>query len=224
MAGSLGKSAKHIQIDKANASIVLIVSIAAVLSAFSIVAIKNLLSQRAYQSRVITVQTTALKVAKDDIVAAKKLAISYKAFNGAPSNIIGGLSEGNGPQDGVNSKIVLDALPSQYDFPALVSSIESLVKVRGFTINSLSGVDDAAQAEAATQTAPQPVEMPFQLGVAGSYAGVQDLVSVLDRSVRPISINTLQLTGSDTKISLVIDAKTYYQPGKTLTITKKVVK
>lgn len=222
---AVAKSAKHIQIDKTNTAIVLLVSLAAVITAFSMVAIKDLLSQRAYQSRVISQQTSALKVARADIGAAKALATSYRAFNDAPTNIIGGLSQGTGPQDGFNSKIVLDSLPGQYDFPALITSLDGLLVARGFKIDILSGADDVTQTDGtAAVAAPTAIPMPFQLGVTGNYASVKDLIGVFDRSVRPFSIDTLQLTGSDSAISLVVSAKTYYQPGKVLTVTTKVVK
>ena len=218
------KSSKRIQIDKTNATIVLMVSLAAVVAAFSIVAIKDLLSQRSYQARVIDQQNTALKVAKADVIAARQLAASYRAFNETPNNIIGGLSTGSGIRDGSNPKIVLDSLPSQYDFPALVSSLEGVLKARGFKIDSLVGVDDVAQADTTRVVTPQPISMPFQLGVTGTYSSVQDLIGVFDHSIRPISIDTLEFSGSDTTISMIVNAKTYYQPGKVLTVTTKVVK
>jgi hypothetical protein len=224
MAISIAKSAKRIQIDKTNGNIVLMVSLAAVVAAFSIVAIKDLLVQQSYQARVISQQNTALKVAKADVTAAQALSASYKAFNGVPNNIIGGLTAGTGAQDGNNSKVILDSLPSQYDFPALISSVEGLLKSRGFKIDSLAGADDVTQSGAATVAIPQPVAIPFQIGVTGSYASVQDLIGVFDHSVRPISIDTLQLSGGESAISLQVSAKTYFQPGKVLTVTTKVVK
>jgi len=224
MATAINKSAKRVQIDKTNANIVLMVSLAAVVAAFSIVAIKDLLAQQSYQSRVISQQNRALKVAKADVTAAQALSSSYRAFNGVPNNIIGGLTAGTGPQDGNNSRIVLDSLPSQYDFPALISSLEGLLTSRGFKINSLAGADDATQADSGTVATPQPIAIPFQIGITGSYASVQDLISVFDHTVRPISIDTLQLSGSETAVALQISAKTYYQPGKVLTVTTKVVK
>jgi len=218
------KSSKRIQIDKAMATIVLVVSAAAVVAAFSLVSIKALISQHSYQARVIAQQDAALRVAKKDVTVAQSLAAQYKAFNNAPLNIISGSPTGAGPQDGDNSKIILDALPSKYDFPALISSLEKLAKDRGFKIDSLSGTDDVTQSDAVAMATPTAVEMPFQLAVTGSYTSIQDLIGVLDHSIRPISIGTMQLSGSETNIAIVISAKTYFQPAKTLTVTTKVVK
>lgn len=218
------KSGKQLQIDKANAAIVLIVSLAAVVTAFSLVGVKSLLSQQAFQARVISQQKDTLKVADADIDALKKLSASYDAFDNASSNIIGGVSAGTGPKDGNNSKIVLDALPNQYDFPALISSMENLLTSRGFKIKTLSGIDDIALAESASQTKPVPVEIPFQVGVVGSFTSVQDLVGVFERSIRPISLQNIKISGSDDSLELSVNAKTYYQPGKNLNVTNKVIK
>lgn len=217
------KSAKQIQIDKANSSIVIIVSIASIFTAFSLVAVKALLSQSSYQSHVISQQSAALKIAKADVAAVNSLKASYTAFDGASTNIIGGSSTGTGNQDGGNSKIVLDALPSQYDFPALVTSLEKLMTDRGVKLTTLSGVDDAAQADIASSAAPRPVEIPFQLGISGNYTQIQQSVDAIEHAIRPIKISTMQLSGTEGAFSLTIAAKTYYQPPKNLNVTPKVV-
>ena len=223
MATSLKKSAKQLQIDKANASIVLILSAAAVISAFSVVAIKASLSQHAYQSKVISQQSKTLKLAKTDLAASKELANTYAAFNNASPNILEGSSVGTGPQDGSNSKLILDALPSEYDFPAVISSLQKIVGDRGFKVGAISGSDDATQADLAATSTPIPVEIPIELAVTGSYTGVQDLINVFDRSTRPIAINTMLLSGSDADVTLSISAKTYFQPGKKFVVTSAVV-
>ena len=220
----INKSSKQLQIDKANATIVIIVAVAAMITAFSLVAVKTLLSQRSYQARVISQQDKALKVAKADITSVAALSMAFTAFNATDTNLIGGNPKGTGSQDGPNSKIVLDALPSQYDFPALVSSLEKLVTSKGLKIVALSGVDDAAQANVASSTRPLPIEMPFQLTVTGPYNSVQDLIVLMERTIRPISIGNMQISGSNTNVTLTISAKTYYQPAKNLNITPKVVK
>ena len=227
------KSVKHNQIDKANARIVLIVSLASIVAAFAIVSSKALLSQRAYQSRVIGIEKSALKVAETDLKTSGELAASYQNFNSKQINIIKGSRDAvvlpgqlaaGFSQDGPNAKIVLDALPSKYDFPGLISSLERLLKQRGFKVNSLSGSDDPVQAAAAAVTSPVPVDIPFQFSVTGSYKAIQDLTSDLGRSIRPITITRLQITGSESELTLDVSAKTAYQPAKTFVINTKVVK
>lgn len=221
---NLNLSSKKLQIDKANATIMIAVSVAAVLIAFSLVFAKALLGQRSYQSRVITEQKKALKVAKDNVKAADELVKSYRVFNTAETNLISGSATGTGDRDGDNAKLVLDALPNKYDFPGLISSLEKSLKDRNFKTGAgaLSGTDVPDETVAGSN--PAVVEIPFQVSVSGSYSSVQGLIEAFDRTIRPISLKTIDLSGDENNIKVSLGATTYYQPSKTLTVTTKVVK
>jgi hypothetical protein len=120
----IGVSSKHLAINKANAQIVGIVAAAAFISIFCLVASKAVLSQNSYNARVISAKEKAHKQLQNNLKAVNNLTISYKAFDETATNVIGGTAGGTGDNDGSNSKIIIDALPSAYDFPALTSSLE----------------------------------------------------------------------------------------------------
>ena len=69
---------KRLQIDKANVTVVIAVSIAAFVTVFSLVAAKSLLSQRSYQATVIEKREQARDQLKENITAADQLTESYK--------------------------------------------------------------------------------------------------------------------------------------------------
>lgn len=218
-------SSKQALIDKANTAIVVIVSVAAFLAAFSIVATKTLVSQAAYQNRVISAKRDAVNQLKVDIAAAKNLKQSYEAFNSTTQNAIGGNPEGTGQQDGNNSKIVLDALPSAYDFPTLTTNLETLLAGQSVKINSISGTDDeVAQSTNQSSVSPQPIPIPFQVSVSADYEGIKNVINTFERSIRPIQLTSLDLSGSQSSLTLIVDAQTYYQPAKSLKINTTVVK
>lgn len=218
-------STKRALIDKANARIVIYVSIAAFILIFSLVAVKTLVSQAGYQNRVISAKRTAVNQLKTDIAATSQLKTSYNAFTTTAQNAIGGNSYGTGPQDGNNAKIVLDALPSSYDFPGLTTSLESILSAQNVTISSIGGTDDeVAQSTNQTSSAPSPQPIPFSVSVAGDYSGMQNVVSAFEHSIRPMQIQTLDIEGSDKGLTMNVAAQTYYQPAKSLNINKKVVK
>jgi Tfp pilus assembly protein PilO len=172
---------------------------------------------------VITEKTKALNQLKENNAAAEKLVASYKSFVAEPINIISGSSGGTGDRDGDNARIVLDALPSKYDFPALAASLEKMLSSQSYVINSITGVDD--EINQSTQTAATaPVEMPFQVAVTGTFDSIQTLVDTFQRSIRPITVTKIDLTGSDNLLNVSVSAKTYYQPEKSLTITTKEVR
>jgi len=225
MAGPAIVSTKRMQIDKANARIVVYVSVAAFILVFSLVATKMLVSQATYQNRVIGKKRAAVNQLKTDISATSQLKVAYQGFVDTSQNVIGGNPKGAGAQDGDNTKIVLDALPSGYDFPGLTTSLETLLGSQNVKINSIAGTDDeVAQSSNQSSVNPQPVPIPFSITVQGDYTGIQNVLGAFEKSIRPIQVQTLNITGSQGKLTLNVTAQTYYQPAKSLNIKKEVVK
>lgn len=218
-------SMKRVQINKANSSMVLTIAAAAFVVVFSLVASRALLNKRAYQGKVISAKVKAVNQLEANITAANTLVTSYKAFVGTSENVIGGNPNGTGDRDGDNAKITLDALPSQYDFPALASSLEKILLTNNYKIDSISGTDD----ELAQQSKQQdpilaPIPMPFTVGATTSISGARDLLTTFERSIRPIRVESLQATGSNSDLNLTVTASTYYQPQKTVDIKMEVIK
>lgn len=253
MARSPQASAKRLMISKANTTIVIAVSVAAAVTTFSLIGTRSLLARRSYQSKVINVQEKARDQLEDNIEAVSSLKESYAAFVSQPENVIGGSSTGSGERDGDNAQIILDALPSKYDFPALASSLEKILVDRGYSIQAITGTDDevnqnagpghhdeaAAAAgappanEAATTgteaTAPASqvgsgVEMPYGIKASGSYENMITVLDVFSRSIRVLSVSTMSLEAqTDSVILLSIEGKSFYQPAKALNIKEEVV-
>lgn len=224
-ANRLNFSAKRVAINKANAQIVTIVAVASVLTIFSLVAAKALWADQSFQSRLIHAKEQARNQLEANAQAVDQLMASYKDFEGKTTNIIGGSSTGNGPNDGDNASIVLDALPSQYDFPALTSSIEKIAGNLNLSIGDISGTDDEVnQQSTQASDSPQPVAMPFEFTIKSTdFAGAQNLLSVLERSIRPVQIQTLTLKGTDKQLDVTVQAQTYYQPGKVMSIKTETI-
>jgi hypothetical protein len=218
-------STKRLAIDKANTRMVIAVAIASFVTVFALVAAHSLWTKGLYQHKVLGLQHKANDQLKRNITSADQLNAAYKAFIGAPQNAIGGNPSGSGQNDGDNAKLVLDALPSKYDFPALTASIEKILSDRNFSIDSIGGTDDElAQQGNKSSNNPQPVEMPFTFSVSkANYQSVQDLIKTMQHSIRPLAIDTLNITGGGSSMQLTVTAHTYYQPGKSLGITQKAV-
>lgn len=216
---------KRALITKANSTIVLSTAVAAFVVMFCAIASKTLISQASYQSRVIDSKKKALSTLKSDLDARDSLVSSYKSFVGTPQNVLGGNPDGTGDKDGDNAKIVLDSLPSKYDFPALTTSIAKLVNAQGLTILGITGTDEElTQAANQSSAEPAPIVMPFQVQVSGSYDSIKAFVGDLEHSIRPIQVTKIELSGSEGSMTAIIDAQTYYQPEKGLNIKTEVVK
>jgi len=216
-------SQKRTQIDKANTTMVVTVAVAAFVFVFSLIAAHALWVRMSYQNKVISEKETARNQLVANLDTVDDLVTAYKAFAETPENVLGGNPSGKGDKDGDNAKIVLDALPSKYDFPGLVTSLEKIIQDNGSSINSISGTDDEVAQGAAANGPNQPIEIPFELSAGGNYDSTQDLLTLLQRSIRPIKAQTVQLAGTNSELELTLTAITYYQPEKTLNIPKKVV-
>ncbi len=201
---------------------VITVGVAAFIVVFSLVASQALGKTMSHQSKVISEKEAARNQLTTNLETVDELEVAYKAFVETSSNVLGGNPKGTGDKDGDNAKIVLDALPSKYDFPGLTTSLEKVIKKNGNNINSISGTDDEVIQNA--NTADGPVEMPFIMSATGTYQSTQDLLSLLQRSIRPIQIKTLELSGTNNELVANISAVSYYQPERTLKVQTKEVK
>jgi hypothetical protein len=211
---NLRTSIKHLQIDKANSMVVIASAVTAAIVVFSIVACVSLGKEMAYKNKVINLRNKANKQLVTNIGSVSTLITAYQTFEDSSESVIGTADN--------NSIVVLDALPSKYDFPALVTSLGFLITNSGSKIGSITGTDNEASATQ-DSISPKPIEMPFQINATGSFITIQKLISELELSIRPIQISSLTLSGSDSNLQAAVTAKTYYQPEKQIGIQQNVV-
>lgn len=215
MAGiNLRVSNKHLKIDKANTLVLVATAVTTVIVVFSLVAAQSLWKQISYQNKVISLRSKANAQLEKNIKSVDTLKTAFEAFENSTESVIGTADK--------NSKIVLDALPSKYDFPALATSLEGLITGSGSSVSSITGTDDEANAKQDSIT-PQPVEIPFNISAKSNFTSGQKLLADLQRSIRPFQITSLGLSGSDGNLQVTITGKTYYQPEKKLEIEQKVI-
>jgi hypothetical protein len=235
-------SLKRLQIDKANSTMVLAEAVAAFLIIFALTSSKTLYTQLQYQSRVVSAKESSLTQLKADVAANKQLVSSYKTFVNTKQNLIGGNPSGTAQNGGDNGKIVLDALPSQYDYPALTTSVQYFLNLSGLNIDSIGGTDEEASlssngALSATATAPVTASgatpatvpgtaaaMPFEFSADGPYSNILNLFSNFQKSIRPFSFQTISITGDQSDLTLSATAQSYYQPQDNFTITTETIR
>jgi hypothetical protein len=211
-------------INKANSVAVSVTAAAAFIVIFSLVSSRYLLAQIGFQNRVTSGKQQALNTLKHDVTVANQLSTSYQAFISTTRNVIGGDPAGTGPNDGDNGKIILDALPDKYDFPALVTSLSGLLAQQPGQVSGITGTDQQLQEQGNTSGSnPTTVSIPFNFSVTSDYPNIVKAVQTFEHSIRPMTIQTLQLTGNQSSLNLQITAQTYYQPAKNFYVTSKVI-
>jgi hypothetical protein len=208
-----------------------VASIAAFVAIFSLASSYSLWHKLSFQSKVITAKTAARNQLNSDLTASKVLTTSYENFNGATSNLLGGAVTG---VDNDNAKVILDALPSAYDYPALTTSIQNLLSNQGVKVDSIGGTDEAATGgtsptAAATTTGTSAVTsgtavaMPFTFSIDGPYQNIQNTVNNIEKSIRPFEFETMTYSGNQTDLNLTVTAVAFYQPATSFKITTEKV-
>lgn len=203
---NLGKREK---IQQANSTTLIVVAIASVIISMTLVMGNFLLKQKSYNDRVYKEKKIARDTLRQNVTNARELEEKYKDIED--------------PKSLASPETILDALPGTYDNPALRTSIESLVKRNSLSIDSLTSVDQEGKAEEKSIN-PTPVDMPFSITVVGSYDKIRNFVTDLERTIRPMKVDTLAITGSDNDMKAEIDVTTYFQPTREIGITTKEVR
>lgn len=211
---SVKTSIKHLQIDKANSVVIIAAAATTAIVVFSLVAAQSLYKQMAYQNKVINLRNKAKNQLQTNIKTVDSLQKSFTNFEDSTESVIGTADK--------NSKIVLDALPSKYDFPALATSLDGIIKQSGVSVTSITGTDNEASA-AQDSPNPKPVEIPFTTVSSGSFLATQKLIANIEASIRPFKIKQISYKGSDSSMTVTINGNTYYQPEKKLVVEQKVI-
>jgi len=229
------KSIKHQIIDKDNTRTVAAVALATFIVIFSLFAVRALFSQSLYHGRVVAEKETALTELKQNKESIETLKQSYTEFVGEQTNILGGNSTGSGPIDGDNARLVLDSLPSLYDYPALSSSFEKILKDGGYKIGSIGGSGDTISVETGDEieieTGINPEEgvitaeeVPYSLSFTSTRDRAEDFLITLERSTRPMYVDSLQIqVGEKTLVTNVV-LHTYFAQGKSFELGFKEIK
>lgn len=210
-------TSKRVQIDKSQAVIVGIIAGAVFVTVFSLVASKTLFSQANYQRKVIASKEQARDNIEANVDKVGDLVQAYKEFTSTQSNMLDGNPKGSGAKDGDNARLILDALPSKYDFPAVTSSVEKMIQDRKLKLVEITGTDDeVVQFQASQSDNPQPIDIPIQFKTQGGIKDVRNLIETLEKSIRPFNMQKLVIEGNAGSMKATIETKTYYQPEKLL--------
>jgi len=219
----------RLQITRDQSTMILIIAIATVVTVFCLVSTKALLSQASYQRRVINARHSATQQLQANIQNATTLTTQYNnVFEGSSAtNVLGGKNTTDPsaqPPDGDNGRIVLDALPTTYDFPALLTSMSKLFANDNIGSPSIGGTDSTTTTSSQSSSNPQPVGISLAIAGTGNYRNVQNLVKDLERSIRPFDITKLTLSGNESTMSISMQVNTYYQSAKAINATSKEIR
>ncbi|MBL8160037.1 hypothetical protein JNJ66_06300 [Candidatus Saccharibacteria bacterium] len=210
---------KRQEISSANRTMLLWIVAASVAVSFLLVASQFLIQRFNYNAKVLGIKNKAVSQLDENL---KNIETLKKEFTT--------LDHGN---KNVNSRKVLNALPSELDPSAFGTSIQQAVAPKsGVTLETVS-IDRTAlnteglepvEGEEPVALTPTPQELRATVAVSGNYDQVANFVKDMELVIRPIKFNKVNLSGSDSNTRATIELTTYYQPKKTVEVKKEVVK
>lgn len=210
---------KRQQIELAGRNMFAWVVIAAVAVSFCLAAGQYLFSKWQYNNKVLSAKYTASDTLAQNITNAKELKTNIDKL--IADNDLASVKT---DQADSNLKSILDALPTTSDSAALATSLQLAVLNRsGVTIESITVPPESEQVDPAAVPAT-PQEIKFSFIVSGSYDKIQQSILDIERTIRPMRVDSINLTGTDQNLRATVDATTYYQPSKSVNAAQELVK
>ena len=177
-----------------------------------------MVQQIAFRAKVANAAEGTANRLRDNNKAAKELVENVRVLGTSSA-----LSSVKARPDDRPLQVILDALPADLNTLALGSSLQQKIlgeangiKVEGLTIDASSSTASGTSDELGT--------IPFRLTVSSPDANsLKDLLTRMERSIRTIDIDTLNLEKTDAKYTLTITAHAYFLSGKTAQLTNETV-
>lgn len=161
-------------------------------------AIRSLVSKLSANNDIISKKRAVQQKLVDNQAALEKLKAEFENIGGEKA-------------------LILDALPTKPDFTGVSAMIENIASTTGVVVGSVTQVSD----EPSTS---EPSRLKIKVQMAGSYEAVKSFLGLLEVSLRPMIVNSVQLSGTSGAMSADLDITTYYQTAFDTTIKTEPIK
>lgn len=205
---------KRQQIANANRQMFIWVTVAAVVVAVCAVVALNFVQRIIYQAKVNNKLTDTSSILTKSVATIDDLMANVDKLSVNKNLNLPQLRQG----DSTAFQVVLDALPTENDKTSLGASLQDrILAPSGVTINQISVTSTGGAAAAPGDTSSsdiKPTAQPitFSVVVQGTYDSIQTVIQDIERTIRPITIDSVNLQGTDSKLQATISATTYFVP------------
>lgn len=219
---------KRSQIAQANKTMFIWIAVASALIGSAIVVSVFLTQKAIFNEKVLAEKQTTLSNLDNNNKVAPELVKQIQVLD---TNQALASTKANESDQAV--QVILDALPSEGNSLALGASLQNkllagipgLNSIETLQVDPIAGLESltaGTTVDAATGVAAN--QITFRLVVKGNQDAIRNVLQNFERSVRLISITSLQIeTQNDGQLMTVL-AKAYYEPAKTIELQTKVVK
>jgi len=210
-------------IESAGKMVFVWVAIAAAVVSLALVALQFVYQDFQFNNDIIAAKFTAVSTLEKNIVAVDELDTNIKRLIAN-----GDLSKAKAYPDEDNLAVILDALPSNKSSTDLPAGLQKVISPKsGVTLVSITVPSGEAIVTEATETSAtvQPMEQIYAVEIAGNYDSIKKFLQQIEHSIRPIYVMSIDIQGaSSNELRANMTIKTYYQPSKSVTITREGLK
>ena len=203
------------------------VAAASVLTVAIAVVLIYINKQFQFNNEIISYESKAEKTLKDNLGTYDELKknIDALAANSALASV-------RSSSFSDNLQVIADALAATSDEAMFAASLQSVIGPKsGVGIESIGLPEASDQVAVDPEAAPSDqsgsdngaVELAYKVEAIGSYEAIKSFLADLERTIRPVSVTSIELSGNDSLMRANIVLKTYYQPVKNFNISKKEI-
>jgi len=219
---------KRTQIANTNRLMFIWVAGISAIFGFALVASLFLVQMLGFNERVLQEKAKTVSTLKTNNNNIKDLESQIRALDANQS-----LSDIKANPDNKAVQVVLDALPSEANSLALGASIQKvlLANIKGLELDSLevSSADGSNASDLSVSTdegdTASDNKIAFSFSVIGDETALTQALINLEKSIRTIDIVSLTVTGDEKdQLTMMVQARAYYEPAKVVELKDKTVK
>lgn len=198
-------------ITAANKTVFVWIVVASVVLGICGVLAQFLVQQLMFNNKIYGVLSTTSKTLENNI----------KAYDGLKSDVtkliandsLTALRKGDGS---TALQVIIDALPTEENKAAFATSMQSeVLGPSGASLSSFSVAEDNGTAASTTTSGTSgPVSFDCNFVITGNYTQIQQALRNMERSIRPITVTSVDIQGTAASMQATIMATTYYQSPK----------
>ncbi len=219
---------KRQQIAKANRTMFMWVTAASVVIGVSIVVSLFLVQKLTFNEEILAAKQKTVDTLQNNNKVVDKLKENIRLLN-TKQELLDARTEAERLVPEGQSKplqVVLDALPSEANTTALGSSLqEVLLKADKIVIESLTVDTASSDTTTSTRSRAKANAINFTVAVSAPDANaLRDLLSRLERSIRAIDVQTVNIETQGSRIIMSLTAQAFYEPAVSTELKNKVIK
>ncbi len=210
---------KRQQIDSSKRTMFLSVAAAALVAGAGLVVAYFLVQQIIFHTKVIGEKQATLDTLKSNLTKIEELKSNIRVLDTNTA-----LKSVQTDQEASAVQVVLDALPSESNADALGASLQTKFAgaVNGLRVESLQVfIPDDSSAKSTTIDSPS---INFTMTVSGSAAGLKELLTRFEKSIRAIDMSSVHLQATSDQWTMTVQGQAFYEPAREIKLEAKVVR